>query len=520
MDDDNSYLVDYELGPAPKDSWFAGHRWAEPSVKSLRRAMRRVYEDRAEAAAIGERGRSDVLQRCSPELLADAVRDRLEAIDRHPIHVSLASAARLDQPSGPTAVHRRKRSGRLTACVVVADEDAVPSVEQCLASVGGVADSEVVVEAGARGDMGAVRNEALDQASGGWVLMLDATQTLDPASVDVVAELVDRNRFVGYTARERRQVGLDGAVSAVAARTVCLFPRRPDLRYVGRVGEQLVGRQSELRFRVTPSSIVVHQHRRGDDLDPVALARRQLPVLEQTRRDEPDEPFHRYNLGVALDRLGLHAEAERELRTAIDLAPPHAVWSAPAHAGLSRAVREQQRSEEAVALAKQATKLDPDWAQGWALLGTTLADAGRSKAALRAYTRALDCLDETALAANDPDDVAVAVRAGMGRIHLARGEYGEAMSVLRGAIALHPSSARLRVEIAQAHAAMGQTSAALGQLERAAELERGAPDAFIGISDFFTRRAEEALLRGLAGNPESGALLERIERLRAARAVF
>jgi tetratricopeptide (TPR) repeat protein len=402
---------------------------------------------------------------------------------------------------------------------VVPDDDAAPAVAQCLASVAGVADAEVVVEAGSGGDMGAVRNEALDQATGRWVLMLDATQTLDPASIDIVAELVDRNRFVGYTARERRQIGLDGAVSAFVTRTLCLFPNRPDLRYVGRVGEQLLPRQPELRFRLAPSSIVVQQHRRDADQDPVAVARRQLPILEQTRRDEPDEPFHLYNLGVALGRLGLHAEAEHELRRAIELAPAHTVWRAPAHAALSHAVRAQGRRAEAVAQAKAATKQDPDWAHGWAVRGAALADAGRQEAALRAYRRALDCLDETALAPNDPDDIAAMVRAGVARIHLARDEYGEAMAVLRSAVAAHPSKAALRVELARAHAALGQTAAALGHLERTAELEAAAPDAFIGISDFFTQRAEDALLRGLAGNPESGALLERIERLRTSRAV-
>src|SRR5262249_51724874 len=161
------------------------------------------------------------------------------------------------------------------------------------------------------------------------------------------------------------QVGLDGAVSAVATRIVCLFPHRPDLRFVGRVGEQLLPRQPELRFRLAPSSVVVHQHRRGAGLDLVTTARRQLSGLEETRRDEPDEPFHRYNLGIALDRLGLHAEAELELTTALDLAPPHTVWSAPAHAALAHSVRAQGRRDEAVALNKQATKQDPDWAHGW-----------------------------------------------------------------------------------------------------------------------------------------------------------
>ena len=48
---------------------------------------------------------------------------------------------------------------------------------------------------------------------------------------------------------------------------------------------------------------------------------------------------------------------------------------------------------------------------------------------------------------------------------------------------------------------------------------RAGPAAFAAFGDFFTKKAEEALLRGLVDNAESRPLLERIERLRAARAI-
>ncbi len=109
---------------------------------------------------------------------------------------------------------------------------------QCSRASGGIADATVVVDAGSRDDMASVRNEALDRATGGWVLMLDATHTVDPASLRFIRQLVDRDLFAGYGGRELHQFGLDGAVSSVEERTPVLFPRHPDLRYTGRVGEQ------------------------------------------------------------------------------------------------------------------------------------------------------------------------------------------------------------------------------------------------------------------------------------------
>jgi Flp pilus assembly protein TadD len=251
----------------------------------------------------------------------------------------------------------------------------------------------------------------------------------------------------------------------------------------------------------------------------VATARRHLPLLERSVREEPDEPFHLYKLGVALGHLALHKEAETALRQAIELAPPRASWGAPALATLSTVVAAQERTAEAVYLCKAATKWAPDWARGWSLLGAALADAGRLKAALRAYGRALDCVGDTWLVEGDPDDTAWQVRAGIAKIHLVRGEYTEAAGRLRDAVALNPMNADLRVQLAHAYEAVGRPAEARRHLESAMMLAQAGPDAYAAFSDFFARRAEEALLRGLADNAENRGLLERIERLRAARAM-
>jgi tetratricopeptide (TPR) repeat protein len=367
--------------------------------------------------------------------------------------------------------------------------------------------------------MASVRNEALDQATSGWILMLDATQTLDPASVGVVRELVDRDQFAGYAARELHQFGLDGAVSGIEERRAVLFPRHPDLRYVGRVAEQLLPQRPALEFPLGPSRVVLHQHDyRPSRYDPVAQARRHLPLLERSVREAPHEPFHLYNLGAALNWLGLHDEAEAVLRQAIGAAPRRAMWRPPALTALSRAVGAQGRPDEAVKWCQAATKRAPGWAPGWSALGAALGEAGRPKAAVRAYLRALDCSPDPWPGSSSPDDTAWQVRAGIGRIHLAWEEYGAAANWLGGAVAQNPGNAELRVWLARAYEGLGQSAEGLRHLERAMTMVRAGPEAYLGFSAFFTRKAEAALVRGLADNAESRALLERIERLRAAGA--
>jgi tetratricopeptide (TPR) repeat protein len=467
---------------------------------------------------VGARARADVVVSCRPELVADAVRDRLEAVDRHPVHVAVTGPPTAGQHAAGAAPRRRAKDGRrVNACVVVRGDGS--SLPACLASLGDVADATTVVEAGPDDELASVRNAALDGISGGWVLMVDSTQTLDPASGEVVRDLVYRGGFVGYTARERRQLGLDGAVSAVEPRVAVLFPRHPDLRYVGRIAEQLLPRRADLAFRLVSSPIVLHQHERRAEHDPVGWARRNLPVLERAVREDAGEPFHLYNLGHALELLGLHGEAEDAQRRAIAAATRHATWLPVAQVSLARAIGAQGRKPEAVKACKSATKLAPEWAAGWCALGAALDEAGRPEKALRAYTRALECADDVMLTAGGPDDTAWQVRAAIGKIHFALGHHGEAAECLEGAVALRPTDAELRVWLARAYQAIGWASDARRHLEEAMA-GRAGPEAYLRFSEHFTTTAHNALLRGLADNPEDRALLERIDSLRATQAMW
>jgi glycosyltransferase involved in cell wall biosynthesis len=69
LSDENSFLVELEgLVEPPRDldmEYYVGHRWAQPSVDDLRAKMRRVFGHRQEAAQIAERGRNQMVEQFS-----------------------------------------------------------------------------------------------------------------------------------------------------------------------------------------------------------------------------------------------------------------------------------------------------------------------------------------------------------------------------------------------------------------------------------------------------------------------
>jgi glycosyltransferase involved in cell wall biosynthesis/tetratricopeptide (TPR) repeat protein len=108
--DENGYLIDTTVEDVPERFsvyWpvFRGHRWGEPSVTHLRRLMRQVFEERAEAAARALRGQREVCERFTWSRVAGLVAERLGASAAR-VSVPPMSAAALQVTwEGPQFVH-------------------------------------------------------------------------------------------------------------------------------------------------------------------------------------------------------------------------------------------------------------------------------------------------------------------------------------------------------------------------------------------------------------------------------
>lgn len=84
MNAENSYLVDVDGLVSADHSEIAayiGQRWAAPSVQHLTTQLRRVHTDRAEARAIGERARKDMVNEWPWSRAATAIQARLREIN-------------------------------------------------------------------------------------------------------------------------------------------------------------------------------------------------------------------------------------------------------------------------------------------------------------------------------------------------------------------------------------------------------------------------------------------------------
>jgi glycosyltransferase involved in cell wall biosynthesis len=217
--------------------------------------------------------------------------------------------------------------------MIVRDEQAV--LARCLASVAGVVDEIVVVDTGStdatveiareygatvlhhdftRVDFAAARNHGLDHARGDVVLVLDADETVDPASVPAVRLLAAAGENVGHVMTRRNVAG----AKTWFDHAVRLFPARPEYRYRYRVHETIDDAILAAGGRIRRSEIVVDHHLPADPSVAQAKGRWYLELLTDEASDDPDRLVF---LAAEYHRLERYAEATRVAERVALLAP-------------------------------------------------------------------------------------------------------------------------------------------------------------------------------------------------------
>jgi tetratricopeptide (TPR) repeat protein len=232
---------------------------------------------------------------------------------------------------------------RLSLCVIARDEAAF--IAGCLESARAFVDEMIVLDTGSRDatpsiarahgarvstfawcdDFAAARNAALDQASGDWVLMLDADERLASASGPALRDLAasappTAHGYLATIENHRPERISEHAMPR-------FFRRFPDLRWFGAIHEELVcaphgvpnWRRTQLlhdaRLRI------VHYGYAPDVFARRGKLQRNRAILERALADDPENPRVLYYLGLTQLQAGRNAEGIALLRRLLGAAP-------------------------------------------------------------------------------------------------------------------------------------------------------------------------------------------------------
>jgi glycosyltransferase involved in cell wall biosynthesis len=348
------------------------------------------------------------------------------------------------------------KNNRISLCMIVRNEAA--NLSRCLASVDEVVDEIVVVDTGStdgtkevarrfgsrvfdfpwRDDFAAARNFGLEQATGDWVLVLDADEYLEESGAVMLAELTGRPGAADVYLLPIKSLMAPELDEWLTSLVLRLFRNSPDLRFRGKIHEQLMVPEGKRAETAEQGPWIIHL---GYMADNRALKKdRNLRMLEKALAEEPENPFYHYYLSTEYILRGDYEKALAHVRPALAGIPADILLfrvAAVRNAVICLLKKGEWAAAEKLMLAEIAVFSDfPDF---HFCLGEVCREKGD-------YVRAIESYDK-ALAIEDPPLVGCGLSGSKGyRSLFHRGlcqeklrRYFEAIESYRAAMADNPS---------------------------------------------------------------------------------
>jgi glycosyltransferase involved in cell wall biosynthesis len=286
---------------------------------------------------------------------------------------------------------KKVSDARLSVCIIVKNEEKM--LPGCLRSVQAIADEIIVVDTGSddqtvdiarsfgarvfdfewKKDFSAAKNYCNEQATGDWILQLDADEEVFPEDQNKIREIVHQNRYEGaFVALHNRVSNSFGEVDPSIHYLVRLYRNSREIYYKNPVHEELV-----ISGEVVPVDVNILHH--GYNLDPGYLKekrRRNAEILYSKLQKNPENVSTLFYLSMMHIGNREFNQAEKFARLALDKIP--AAESGKSHLKLmlmsNLAMIEVDRSNfEAVReIAEESIRLNAEYLDAYYYLGLAL----------------------------------------------------------------------------------------------------------------------------------------------------
>ncbi|MEH2317079.1 glycosyltransferase [Nostoc sp.] len=345
---------------------------------------------------------------------------------------------------------------KLSLCMIVKNEAA--TLPKCLNSVRKVVDEMVVLDTGSidrtpniaqqlgakvyhfkwSNDFSAARNAALKYVTGDWILVLDADETLTPAIVPQLREVIARDEYLLINL-VRQEVGAEQSPYSLVSR---LFRNHPDIRFdrpyhalVDDSVSAILTKEPHWQVGYLPGVALLHTGYQKSAIAQNNKYAKAATAMSGFLATHPDDPYVCSKLGALYVETGKISQGMELLRHGITVAVGEENYDIlyELHYHLGIAYSRLQKSPQAISHYQAAIKLPiyPMLKLGaYNNLGNLLKAAGDFNGAKTAYATTLKI---------DPSFV-------VGHYNLAMtfkalGLFTDAIAYYQNAIALNPNYA-------------------------------------------------------------------------------
>jgi FkbM family methyltransferase len=307
-----------------------------------------------------------------------------------------------------------KRARPLISLCMIARDNA-KTIGPCLESIRPWVDEMIVVDTGSRDEtapiakrlgarvyyfpwcdsFSAARNESLRHARGEWIFWMDTDDTIDEANGRKLRALAGRRSdppILGYVMQVHFPgPGSDGRSQVTVVDHLKLFRNLPELRFDGRIHEQILPAIRAANGEVAFTDVfVVHT---GYDHSPEGQKRklaRDLRLLELELAERPEHPFTLFNLGMTYADVGEHDKAVDYLERSIRESGPTDSHLGKAFALLVNSLHQSRQLDEAWRACERGLSLFPKDIELRFRGAMLLHDVGRLHEAASAYQDILE----------------------------------------------------------------------------------------------------------------------------------
>ncbi len=326
-------------------------------------------------------------------------------------------------------------------------------------------------------DFSAVRNACLEKLSGDWVLWLDAGETIAADDCTTICSLLAaaHSSDRAYTLNVNVPGGFAHASTEQVAR-LRLHPRRPDLRFVGRVRESLLPALISAGIQVDALPIAIARgESEHDSAVKTSRAQRNIRLADLMLAEQGPSAQSHNVMGEAFQSLGDCVRAAQHYRRALDLAARGSADQLEAYYGLLTCLDSvaTDRNDQ-LSLAMLALEYFPLDAQLLVALGGYLQALDQMPLAIRAFDLAFRHGQTMTEVWHLPEIREIAACCAATTMRQA-GDDDAAGTLLEAAVRTLPHSSRLALQLVELHVdhrRRDEALAAASLLSSAAERQR------------------------------------------------
>ena len=231
----------------------------------------------------------------------------------------------------------RMETPTVSVCMIAKNEEKY--LAQCLSSIAGKVKEIILVDTGStdqtislakdynatvyqlpwQDDFSGARNFSIKQASGDWILILDADESIADVELLKINKMICNEMVDAYLVTMRNLLPPDELVPFRDHATIRIFRNRPDIFFEGKVHESVQPSIMRMNGRIETSDVIITHygyaqttvqgnHSRGE---------RNLQLILQMLDEQPQDAYYHYQAGITFKHLSRLSEAKNHLRKAL-----------------------------------------------------------------------------------------------------------------------------------------------------------------------------------------------------------